>query len=191
MPDNKASVDNTKAEEPFKKPAPDYVRRDFVLKVCTVIIGFLSVLVAAIIGYFNLSHQINSVSNKVEKVDNRVENVQKNSLSNQLIVISPSEGERVDATAIVRGKTPYLERNHYIVVTPIKTNEDWVQQNVIKPDPTGAWVGRAEFGTGDVGIGEKFLVRVLATASTMPPGQLRNVPADAIPSESITVIRQK
>lgn len=184
-----------KVEESIKNSASDWEQRKFTLElwkfILGTVVGLLAVIVTAIIGYFNLSKQVSNVQTKVNEVGNRVESVEKNVMAGRLIIISPTDGESVDSTAIVRGKTPYPERNHYIVVTPIKTNDDWVQKNLIKPDPTGSWAGNAEFGTGDVGIGDKFLVRVLATSSTIPSGQLRDVPSDTIPSESITVTRKK
>ncbi|HEX8651557.1 MAG TPA: hypothetical protein VF708_12015 [Pyrinomonadaceae bacterium] len=189
--DLEAPPNSGKVEEPIRSSAPDWEWRKFIVSVCSVLVGFLGVIVAATIGYFNLSKQVSNVQTKVNEVGNRVESVEKNALADRLIIISPGDGESVDSTAIVRGKTPYPERNHYIVVTPLKTNDDWIQKNLIKPDPIGSWAGNAEFGTGDVGIGEKFLVRVLATSSTIPSGQLKDVPPDAIPSDSITVTRKK
>lgn len=55
----------------------------------------------------------------------------------------------------------------------------------------GSWTCRARFGTAAVGVGERFLVRVLATESTLAPGPLTEIPKDAVISKSIVVMRKK
>jgi hypothetical protein len=156
-----------------------------------LVVATLSLIATIIIGYVNLSRQVSNVRDKVDTVDNRVESVQQKVLAGRFVIISPSDGASVDATDIVRGKSPFPEMNHYIVITPLKTGDDFVQDNPAKVDVTGSFASNARFGTGDVGIGEKFFVRVLITKSTIPPGILKAVPPDAEFSESVTVKREK
>ena len=153
----------------------------------TLIFGFLGIIAAIIAIYLSYL----GISNKVSALDRRVESVETNVLAGRFMIISPSDGAGVELTDIVRVKTPFPQLNHYLVITPLKTGDDWVQDNPTKPDLAGSWVGTARFGTGDAGAGEKFLVRALATSSTIPPGPLKYVPPDAVYSESITVTRQK
>jgi hypothetical protein len=182
------------AEDPIKQPDALDRRKD-TLELWKVIlspaVALLGVIVTAIIGYLSLSNQVSNVQTKVNEVGNRVENVERNVIADRFIIVSPQEGDTVDSSVIVRGKTPYPDRNHYIVVTSLKTNDDYVQQNLIRPDPSGAWTGNAELGTGNEGAGEKFLVRVLATTAVLRAGPMKDPPRDAIPSEAITVTRKK
>lgn len=166
-------------------------RIQLIVSISGPLVALLGVIVAAVLGYLNLSRQVSNVGNKVTEVGNRVEKVERDVLSEQLIIISPRDDESVDLTSVVKGKTPYADKNHYIIVTPLKTNEDFVQDRPIRPDSSGSWAGTAVFGTGDVGLGERFLVRVLATSHVIPPGKLLDVPSDAVPSQSITVTRRK
>lgn len=148
---------------------------------------FLGLIAAIITTYFSYL----SISSKVAALDRHVESVETHILAGRFIIISPSDGAIVDLTDIVRIKTPFSQLNHYLIITPLKTGDDWVQDNPPKPDVAGSWVGTARFGSGDAGAGDKFLVRALATSATVPPGLLKSVPPDAVYSESITVTRQK
>jgi hypothetical protein len=179
-------------EDPINQPDA-LERRKYTLELWKLIlstaVALLGVIVTAILGYLSLSNQVSNVATKVNEVGNRIENVERDVIAGRLIIVSPQEGDTVESPVIVRGKTPYLNRNHYIVVTSIKTNDDYVQ-NLIRPDPSGGWTGNAELGTGNEGAGEKFLVRVLATTAVLHAGPMKDWPPDAIPSEAITVTRK-
>lgn len=153
----------------------------------TLIFGFLGLIATIIAIYFSYL----GISNKVGVLSGRVASVETNVLAERFVIISPSDGASVQLTDMVRVKTPFAQMNHYLVITPLKTGDDWVQDNPTKADSAGTWVGSAKFGTGDAGADERFLVRVLATKSTIPPGQLKALPPDGVYSESITVTRQK
>jgi hypothetical protein len=110
-----------------------------------------------------------------------------------LAITSPADGASVSISELVRGTTAHAGRNHYIVVTPEATPLDrWVQDGPAKA-ADGAFSGTAQFGEGRAGMNEKFHVRVLVTASTLPAGKLADaaIPADAILSEPITVTRTR
>jgi hypothetical protein len=81
--------------------------------------------------------------------------------------------------------------NHYIVVTPIETGSDHIQDKPVSIYAGGLFTGETRFGQGDLGIGEKFIVRVLASKSSLTPNILPKVPEDAIFSEPIIVTRRK
>jgi hypothetical protein len=111
---------------------------------------------------------------------------------NRLSIISPKDGEEVDITSIVSGKTPYADRSHYIVVTPVRTGETWIMKKLDDPDDEGTWTGIAFFGDEKNGGGQKFIVRVFATAdSKIPEGKLKDLPRDAVFSAAITVKRRE
>jgi hypothetical protein len=105
-----------------------------------------------------------------------------------LKITSPSGGDIVSETIQVRGFTPYVGRNHYILVMP-ETSDEFLQDDALRVSPSGAFVGDATIGSATVGVNQKYLVRVLATKMVMPPGSV-GVPADAVFSEAVTVYRK-
>lgn len=127
----------------------------------------------------------------VKSVQQDVERVEEQTMRSQFKISYPLNGNIVDLTDLVRGNTPYFDRNHYIVVTPLETGDDWIQEGIIKVYTGGIWIGRARFGTATAGPGKKFIVRAIATKSKLPAGILIEMPEDAIFSDSIEVIRKK
>jgi hypothetical protein len=169
-------------------PKPPTERSKFQLQIWSVVLATLVGLLSVIVSYMGLSHKVENVQTKVNEVGNRVETVEQNVKAGRLIIISPTDRAVENSPVIVQGKSPYPNRNLYIIVTPVQTNGDWVQKDTIRPDEVGAWHGSAELGnqgtTGD------FLIRVMATTATLQPGQLRALPPDAVFSDSITVTRK-
>lgn len=121
----------------------------------------------------------------------RVQQVEKGILARQFRITAPVDGATVGLTELIRGETPFPEMNHYIVVTPLKTRDDFVEDGPVNVSTSGVWAGNAKFGAAAVGAGEQFMVRALATKSILSPGPLTEVPEDAIFSESIIVTRKK
>lgn len=112
----------------------------------------------------------------------------------KIVITSPTAGADVDFDDRILGKTPFPELNHYIVVTPVRVGTAFVQDqpaSVNRAD--GTFSGTARFGGVEVGVGEQFIVRVLATKSTLPASPLTpaNVPGDAVYSNSVSVRRRK
>lgn len=108
----------------------------------------------------------------------------------QLTLTSLTNGAKVGINELVHGATPFPQRNHYVVVTPLRTGESWVQAlATLQADNT--WTGNAQFGSGDLGINEKFTVRCLATEHDLQPGPLASqpLPSDAVFSPAVTVTR--
>lgn len=156
-----------------------------------LLVGILALIVSVVAVIVALTKKIETVQVAVRDVGDSVERLERNVLAQQFVVTSPVDGASVDLTELVRGRTPFPEMNHYIVVTPVAIGDDWVQDGPVKGFAGASWGGRARFGTAGAGAGERFVVRGLATRSTVPPGPLIEVPENAIFSESITVIRRK
>lgn len=117
--------------------------------------------------------------------------VEKGVMARQFRITAPIDGAAAGLTESIRGETPFSEMTHYIVVTPVKTGDNWVQPGPVQVSASGLWIGRATFGEAAVGAGEQFIVRALATKSILVEGALGKVPEDAIFSESITVTRKR
>lgn len=149
---------------------------------------FIVVVIGVIIAYVGLSMQIHNVGTTASSTE---QTVKKLAEANQFKITYPANGGIVDLTDMVRGVTPYSKKNHYIVVTSIETGGDWVQDGPMKISIGDAWTGRAIFGTASVGAGEGFVIRAIATNSTLSPGTLTEVPGDALFSESVVVTRKK
>ena len=137
-----------------------------------------------------LKKRVTNIQITMEDVQKRVERVEEEVLSRRFTISTPVDGVSVDFTDVVRGMTPFPNKNNYIVVTPLKTGDDWVQDGPVKIYGDGLWTGIARFGTGEAGVGEEFLVRAIATQSALSPGPLTQVPKDAVFSEAITVTRK-
>jgi hypothetical protein len=152
------------------------------------VIGVIAVVINVSIAYVNLSTSIRNVGTTASSTEQAVKKLVE---ADQFRITYPANGGIVELTDIVRGITPYSNRNHYIVVTPIESGDDWIQDGPVKISTGDVWTGRARFGTAAVGAGKGFVIRAIATNSTLSPGTLIEVPEDAIFSESIVVTRKK
>ena len=131
------------------------------------------------------------VRNEMRSVKESVENVEKQTAKIQFRISYPVNGNFVELTSLVIGSAPYSNRNYYIVVTPLKTGDNWIQDAPVMINIGNSWTGHAKFGNAAVGQGEKFVVYAIATISKLNSGPLNEVPKDAIFSEPVTVIRKK
>jgi len=76
-------------------------------------------------------------------------------------------------------------------VSPLKTNDDWVQDDTAKIDASILLTLRVKFGTAAIGRGEKYLVRAIATKSKLRPGPLTEISENTMFSEPVTVTSKK
>lgn len=126
----------------------------------------------------------------VESTAQDVSSIEKAVLSSKLVISSLSNGDQVTSNEDISGFTPYPRLNHYLVITPLKVGDSYVQgRATVRAD--GTWTGNANFGSGDVGLNEKFTVRCLATEAEVRTGSLASQPLspDAVFSSPITVTR--
>ena len=175
------------AIEGLRKSVEKGFRKGTYLATIGIIIGILGLVFVVL----PLRKGVNKIESGVSEVGSRVERVEKGIQAREFKITSPADGAIVDRIALIRGKTPFPEMNHYVVVTPVKTKEDWVEDGPVRVSASGLWDTQATFGSAAVGAGEQFIVRALATKSILSPGPLTEVPKDAIFSESITVTRSK
>ncbi len=119
-----------------------------------------------------------------------VESIEKAVRSSKLVISSLSNGDQVTINEVISGFTPYPKRNHYLVITPLKVGDSYVQDRAtVSAD--GTWTANAKFGSGEVGLNEKFAVRCLATENELKTGSLASqpLPPGAVFSSPVTVTR--
>ncbi len=105
-------------------------------------------------------------------------------------IVTPLKGGSVVLTDLIRGVSPCPTMKHYVVVTP-SNGTDWIQNKPFTFGANALFTTQAQFGEGSVGINDTFLIRILVTKDTLPPGQLRQMPTDAILSEAVSVKRNR
>lgn len=128
----------------------------------------------------------------VESTAQDVKSIEKAVLGSRLVISSLSTGDQVPISELISGFTPYPKRNHYLVITPLKVGDPYVQDPA-SVGADGTWTGNARFGSGEVGLNEKFTVRCLATEGELRTGSLASqpLPPDAIFSSPVTVTRTR
>ena len=156
---------------------------DVIAKIATILGGIIAILMFLI--------AFSSLKKDVRIVQVGIEEVKQQTLKSQLKIISPINGALVESSILIQGETPYLDKNHYTIITPLKAGGDFVQEGPLQISSSGLWSGIAYFGSAAVGIGEKFAIRIITTNMKLSSGHLSNIPKDAIISESITVKRIK
>ncbi|MBC8031138.1 MAG: hypothetical protein H7Z16_13570 [Pyrinomonadaceae bacterium] len=161
------------------KAGENTTRRQLLMAIIAVIVAILALIATVVIG-------IISNNRSAEKAERKF-------AQTQLIITSPPELSSVGLGQKVRGITPFLDRNHYLLVTMVRTGTARIQPASVGPD--GSFSGEARFSDGgsDIKVGEddEFTIRVMATLSKLEPGTLDKIPDDAILSEPVTVRRTK
>jgi hypothetical protein len=99
-------------------------------------------------------------------------------------------GGVVGMRGAIYGQSPYPHRNNYVVVSPIKTGDNFVQSGPLNVGLDGSWSSSATYGSAAVGTGEEFMVRALATDAALSAGPLSNIPKDAVFSRPVVVVRK-
>jgi len=90
----------------------------------------------------------------------------------------------------IKGTTPYLDRNHYIVVTA-PTRDKFVEDGPLMVSGWGAWGGHARFGNASAGRGQFYVVQVMATRASLSTGPMTGTPSDAVYSNPVMVERRQ
>ena len=111
-------------------------------------------------------------------------------IDSSLSIRLPRDGGEVSLKEIVSGKTPYPEKNHYLVVTPVEVGDPYIQRTPIQISKSGQWTGFAQFGSHTVGIGEVFLLSIIATNETLTQENLQFKMGLGMDSSHIRVIRK-
>ena len=106
------------------------------------------------------------------------------------VISIPKDGGTVALADIVSGTTPCPGKPHYILVTTPQA-ANFVQNAPPKPAPDGSFTGTAQFGEGEQGVGQKFLIRILVTDSSVSRGSLSQFPTDAVLSPAVSVTRTR
>ena len=90
----------------------------------------------------------------------------------------------------IKGKVPAGEkRNLYILVNPLSGNDWWVQQVVSRKGES--FTADAQFGEGDIGKGEYFIILAIATDKKWSVGEkLDGLPEDATYTK-VKIVKRK
>lgn len=168
-----------------EKQEKDYAEKSYLINVKSYRLSLVRLIVSILA--FLLTILTLTISYK--SLSGRAVRVEKELLANRFSIFDPVDGATVPLERVIRGKTPFTDLNYFILVTPLKTRDDFVQDRV-SVSSSGLWTGTAKFGSAGVGSGEEFMIRALGTKRTLAPGKLPAVPEDAMFSESIIVKRQ-
>jgi uncharacterized membrane protein YciS (DUF1049 family) len=152
------------------------------LIVC--IIGIIIMVATLYLTYLSLKQSYIRIEKNVQRIEKDVR-------ASAFKIMSPEEGQAVSMIEVVRGKTPFLDMNNYLVVVPVKTGDLFVQPGPLQVSPGGFWTGRVTLGSAGVGSGQEFLIYAISTKGTLPAGPLAKLPVDAVTSDSVKVIRQQ
>ena len=175
------------AERKRKKQEDKISIKAYKITLCQLIVAVIALLGML---FFGFKKTIIVIRSDLHEVGSRITNVERTIERNRLNLTNPGDNAVVSYIDFVSGKTPFFDLNHYIVVTPLKTGDNWIQDGPLVIDTGGIWSGRAQFGSSAVGSGEKFVIRVIATKSAIQLGPLMVIPDDAIFSEPIVVTRR-
>ncbi|HEY0406676.1 MAG TPA: hypothetical protein VGC89_13175 [Pyrinomonadaceae bacterium] len=131
------------------------------------------ILIAAILGVGAVLNKLNTLLYDVKQ--------------NRFEITFPHDGADAGLGLKVSGQTPYLDRNHYILVTTVSNKNRLIQEKRVEVNPDGSFSGEAKFGDLSVGEDDEYKIQVFATKATDFP---KDVPADAIfTPEAVTVRR--
>lgn len=160
-----------------KQNAPEFHRRSQVLQAA----GNWAQIAALLLGVYVAFFQLRPVSDAVERIEAQTK-------QREPTIISPQSGSVVADSISLHGFTPYSGSNHYIVVTPLDTPEDWIERRPVTVHPGGIWTGIATIGTS-ADRGKEFLVRIVVTSAALSVGRSQRIPEDAISSVPVLIRR--
>jgi hypothetical protein len=149
---------------------------DYVVGVAGILAA-LAAFALLYVGIVSLKSQVRLVGQEVVKGGFRI--------------TSPMNGDTVEPLESVRGTTPFRGTYHYIVVRAVKAGVDVVQPGPVSVGEGGSWVGTAKFGDTNVGLGELFMIRCVATMSKLQSGVLTSEPKDGVFTDPVLVVRRK
>lgn len=148
-------------------------------------VAALAALLALIIAW-----PLRKTATSIEGTRQDVKGIESALVSSRLVITSLRSGDTVSMNETVSGITPYPKRRHYLVVTPEKVGDSYVQDPAsVKPD--GTWTSNAQFGSGEVGVNERFMARCAATDGELKTGSIasQTIPQDIAWSLPVTVTR--
>src|SRR4029077_820659 len=90
------------------------------INVGSVGVALLGITLATIIGLKRIDSAQKAVTGEIQNVERAV-------VGQQFNITDPAVGTKVNLTDIVRGKTPFADENTYLIITPLATGDDYVQ----------------------------------------------------------------
>lgn len=175
-------------------------------KKVAVILPIVSALIAALVTYLTSEKPLPQVNGGNGSVVNRNSNANSNASIprtvsagehneelkkvGQFVIEEPKNNDTFGITTEIRGRTPYADMNHYVLVTSLQWGATYVQTEDAKVNLDGTWSCPAIFGTATDGRGKRWKIQALATRSTLLPGLLLARPPDQIlSSNEVTITR--
>ncbi len=158
--------------------------------IIAAISGIIAAIAALITALYTVGILGDSHATRDELPQQRIET----QLTTETIMLQikiPRQGDKVGLSEIVSGVTTIRDRNLYLVVIPMLTGDKYIVDGPLHMDLTGAWSGRARFGEGKKGIGERFVVSIIATDLILNERVLDNLPPNSQIFNSIEVERVK
>lgn len=101
--------------------------------------------------------------------------------------VEPAIGPVGSQTLLIGHST--LKGHHYFVVTTPQ-GTDVVQDDELQVSEDGAVRGSVALGSLKEGAGQEFRVRLVATAAQLAPGPVVRLPAEAVISDPLTLVRR-
>ena len=119
----------------------------------TISIMTLIAAVAAIVVSLYVRTTVIITQDAVDGLILRVDQMDESIKRDQLAVTYPTNNAVVEIIDLVQGITPYEDMNHYIVITPVDSGVDFIQEGPVNVIEGGSWHGIARFGTAGGGVG--------------------------------------
>lgn len=193
MTNNKA---NSTATEPRCNVSPDIAQeigrataqavREYPWRFWLHVFADVAVIGALVFAVLMYRRESRVTRSRIGEVEQRVE---QRTIDARLMITSRQNGDTVLLTETVRGITPFRDLYHYVVVTPVKTGTGVIQPGPVAVGAGGSWTGIAKFGDANLGVGELYMVRCLATRSKLQAGAFTVEPRDAVFSDPVFVVR--
>jgi hypothetical protein len=136
-----------------------------------------AMILISLTGYAFAICQILKVENKVEKVGTELSSL-------RLKIYEPKDQSTLDSNyCVVKGNNPFGDKNVYILVMPLSTNQQYIVSAVTQG-----------YFTLSIKIGENyskgmFNIVLMATKNQINAGPMISIPQDAIWSENILIER--
>jgi uncharacterized membrane protein YidH (DUF202 family) len=150
---------------------------------------YLAVLICIIGPFITLLIIIFDVRNDIISVQNNIADIEEQIKISTFKIVYPFNGSVIESSNFVQGSTPYPNRNIYLVVISPETGKTWIQHVPVKIFAGGLWTSYVTFDTVAPSTG-KFVLRAMATKSSLPVGISAEIPKDTIFSEPVIVFRR-
>jgi hypothetical protein len=108
----------------------------------------------------------------------------------EIEIETPIADAEVGNEGMVTGFSSYQDVSHWILITSLSTQVRVVASDPFRPMAHQRYNVLTRYGSGKEGLGEEFLVEVIATRAPLKQGEhIATLPADAVLSKAVSVRR--